>query len=279
MRKQIQIPPGGGLPDEIWKRIKVWLPPEKPKPKGGRPRNDDRQMMDAIYYVLRTGCQWKLLPRCIAAGSSAHDRFQEWREQGVFKALWQAGLFEYDALKGIDWEWQSMDGAITKAPLGGEATGPSPVDRGKSGVKRSVLVDGRGVPLGLAVAGANRNDMKLVESTLDKIVIERPEITHDHLQHMCLDKGYDYQEVRDALDAREYIEHIVPRGEESQAKKNIPGYRARRWVVERTHSWMNRFRRILIRWEKKAENYLALLYLAGAYIAFRMSGILATMRR
>lgn len=143
MRQQIQIPEEARLPDQIWERIKVWLPPEKPKPKGGRPRNDDRKMMDAIYYVLRTGCQWKLLPRCIGAGSSVHDRFQKWREQGVFKAAWQAGLFEYDALVGIDWEWQSMDGAITKAPLGGQATGPSPVDRGKSGVKRSALVDGR----------------------------------------------------------------------------------------------------------------------------------------
>lgn len=270
MRKQIEIPEAACLPDEIWDRIKVWLPQEQPKPKGGRPRNDDRKMMNAIFYVLRTGCQWKLLPKCIAAGSSAHDRFQEWRGQGMFEAMWKAGLFEYDALKGIDWEWQSMDGAMTKAPLGGEGTGPNPTDRGKSGSKRSILTDGRGVPLAIDVAGANRPDMKLTGSTLDGIPIER----EDSRQHLCLDKGYDYREVRDALEARDYIEHIRCRGEEAKGKKEIPGYRARRWVVERTHSWMNRFRRILIRWEKKVENYVALLELAGAYIAFRMAGIL-----
>lgn len=279
MRQQIEIPAEACVPDEMWERIRVWLPPEKPKPKGGRPRNDDRKMIDAIYYILRTGGHWKLLPRQIAAGSSAHDRFQEWREQGVFKALWKAGLLEYDERLGIDWEWQSMDGVITKAPLGGEATGPSPVDRGKIGVKRSVVVDGRGVLLGLVVAGANRPDMKLAEATLDSIPIERPEVTYAHPQHMCVDRGYACQEVHDALEAREYIEHLTPRKEEAQAKEKIPGYRARRWVVERTHSWMNRFRRILIRWEKKPENYMAFLHLAGAYLAFRMSGVLAKARR
>ena len=79
----------------------------------------------------------KALPRSIAAGSSAHDRFQQGRKAGVFEALWHAGLLEYDRRKTIQWEWQAMDGAITKAPLGGEDTGPNPTDRGKSGTKRS----------------------------------------------------------------------------------------------------------------------------------------------
>jgi putative transposase len=275
MRQQVEIPEQARIPDEIWERIQVWLPPpKKPGPKGGRPPNDDRKMMDAIYYVLRTGIQWKLLPRTIAAGSSAHDRFQKWREEGVMDRVWMAGLFEYDARKGIDWEWQSIDGAITKAPLGGGATGRNPTDRGKGGSKRSVLVDGRGVPLGISVAGANRPDMELVKATLESIPIERPEVTHAHKQHLLADKGYDYQSVIEIAEAREYIEHICRRGEKANNEPKVPGYRSRRWVVERTHSWMNRFRRILIRWEKKVENYFAFLKLAGAYIAFRAAGIL-----
>ena len=108
------------IPDKLWERIEPLLPQERPKPKGGRPRMPNRQAMDAIFYVLRTGCQWKALPRSLGAASTVHDRFQEWRDGGVFQRMWQAGVLEYDELKGLDWEWQAMDGAMTKAPLGGK---------------------------------------------------------------------------------------------------------------------------------------------------------------
>ena len=273
MEHQTEVPKNFRMPDAMWEQIRPLIPPEPPKPKGGRPRNDNRQMMDAIFYVLRTGIHWKALPRTIAAGSSAHDRFQEWQQAGVFHKMWEAGLLTYDERKQIEWEWQAMDGAITKAPLGGAETGPNPTDRAKSGTKRCLLTDGRGVPLAVTVAGANRHDMKMTEATLDSIVIERPEPTPEEPQHLCLDKGFDYDAVREAVEARHYIEHIRARGEEAEAKRDIPGYRARRWVVERTHSWINRFRRLLIRWEKKVENYLAMLELACAYIAFRAAKV------
>jgi len=108
------------IPDELWQRIEPLLPPERPRPKGGRPWQPARRMMDGIFYVLRTGCQWKALPRCFGAPSTVHDRFQLWREAGVFRRIWQEALAEYDALVGIEWQWQAIDGAITKAPLGGE---------------------------------------------------------------------------------------------------------------------------------------------------------------
>lgn len=273
MEHQTEVADNFRIPDPMWKRIQPLLPPERPKPKGGHPRNDDRKMMDAIFYVLRTGCQWKALPRTLAAGSSAHDRFQEWRSAGVFDKMWEAGLLTYDRRKRIQWEWQAMDGAMTKAPLGGEATGPNPTDRAKSGTKRCLLTDGRGVPLGVAVDGANRNDMKMTASTLDSMAVERPDPTPAKPQHLCLDKGFDFDEVREIVEAHHYIPHIRSRGEETEAKRHIPKYRARRWVVERTHSWMNRFRRILIRWEKKVKNYIAMLKFACAYIAFHMAGV------
>jgi putative transposase len=136
-----------------------------------------------------------------------------------------------------------------------------------------LLTEGQGVPIGLAVEGANRHDMKLVRATVENIVVQRPEPTPQQPQAMCLDKGYDYQEVRDILQEFGFTEHIRSRGQEAQEIKNEAGKKARRWVVERTHSWLNRFRRILIRWDKKPENYIAFLHFACALVAFRAAGL------
>ena len=156
------------IPDELWGRLAPLLPPRKPHPLGcHRSRVDDRKAMDAIFFVLRTGCQWNALRETgLCSSSSAHRRFQEWAEAGVFLTLWQMGLADYDALHGLDWEWLAMDGAMTKAPLGGKKVGKNPTDRGKTGTKRSVLTDGGGVPIGLAVEGANCNDFKMTRETI-----------------------------------------------------------------------------------------------------------------
>lgn len=114
---------GWRVPDEMWERIRAVLPLERPHPKGGRPWIPARQCMDGIFYVLRTGCQWKALPRSLGAASTVHLRFQQWRAAGVFERLWREGLLVYDARCGLDWEWQAMDGAMTKAPLGGKRNG------------------------------------------------------------------------------------------------------------------------------------------------------------
>ena len=151
----------------------------------------------------------------------------------------------------------------------GQKVGQNPTDRGKLGTTRRVLTEGQGILRGVAVDGANRQDRKRVDATWEAIMIKRPEPTATWPQHLCVDKGYDYDAVRETLEAWGYTAHIRRRGEEIQAKRDIPGYRARRWVVERTHAWMNRFRRLLMRWEKKVENYLALVHFACAWITFR----------
>lgn len=155
----------------------------------------------------------------------------------------------------------------------GKKTGANPTDRGKSGTKRSLLTDASGVPIGLALAEANRHDMKLVRQTLDSIPLKRPPPSVDRPQGLCLDQGYDYDEVRAIVQEFGFTAHIRSRGEEAWALKKEAGFRARRWVVERTHSWLHRFRRILIRWEKKPENYLALLHFAFGLIALRAAGV------
>jgi putative transposase len=230
--------------------------------------------MDGIYFVLRTGCQWKALPRCYGASSTVYDRFREWERAGVFVALWKQGLMAYDHTKGLDWRWQSVDGCMTKAPLGGECTGPNPTDRAKSGTKRSLLTDGGGIPLAVVVSGANRHDKKMLADTLANTVVPRPRPAKYRRQHLCLDKGYDYPDTRRMVEALEYVEHIKARGQEVDDKRRHPTSRARRWVVERCHSWLNRFRRLLVRWEKRLDTYLALLHLACGYIAFRAAGVI-----
>jgi putative transposase len=155
----------------------------------------------------------------------------------------------------------------------GKKTGKNPTDRGKLGVKRSVLTDGRGVPLGVAIAGANVHDQKLFDATLDSIPVRRPRPTPRKRQHLCCDKGFDAETIRRNAKRRRYTPHIKSRGEE-QTEKRKRGRRARRWVVERIASWINRFRRLLVRWEKKAVNFLAMLHLAFAYTTWRQTRVL-----
>lgn len=155
----------------------------------------------------------------------------------------------------------------------GKKTGRNPTDRAKHGTKRSILTEGQGVPIGLAVSGANTHDMRLVDETLLSVPIRVP--NPDNVpQHLCLDKGYDFEEVRQTVAEYGYTAHIQARGQHKRHQRQLPGYRARRWVVERTHSWMNRFRRLLIRWEKKSNNYAAMLQLACAFIAYSAAGVL-----
>jgi putative transposase len=131
-------------------------------------------------------------------------------------------------------------------------------------------VEAGGVPVGLSVAGANRNDFKLFAETLQSIPVEKPKPTPRRPQHVCLDKGYDYEEVRALLQAQGFVAHIRSRGEKTKEKKSAQ--QARRWVVERTHSWFNRFRSILTRWSKKADNYLGMLYFVCGMTAYRAAG-------
>ena len=256
--------------DALWMRVEPLIPQRVSHAKGGRPPEDDRKMFTAIVYVLRTGIQWNALPRERGASTTVYDRFRLWEKQGFFTQLWQSGLQEYDELVGLDWEWQSMDGVMTKAPLGGEATGPNPTDRGKRGTKRSELSDGHGLPLAIAVDGANVHDNRLAAPTLDGVVIARKTPSEQAPQHLCLDAGYVGEKTKEVIDQHQYIAHIRPLVEDkAQARSTDPTKKPRRWVVERLHSWLNRSRRILVRWEKFTQTYQAFLHLACALLCFQ----------
>jgi transposase len=126
---------GWRIPDWLWSELEPLLPERPAHPLGcHNPRVPDRDAMNAILFVLRTGCQWGALNATgICSSSSAHRRFQEWERAGVFRELWRRGLLAYDEREGIEWEWLAMDGAMTKAPLGGSRTGANPTDRAKRG--------------------------------------------------------------------------------------------------------------------------------------------------
>lgn len=162
--------------------------------------------------------------------------------------------------------------------FGGDLVGPNPTDRAKKGVKRSLLVEASGGPLAVVVTGANVHDTKILAATLDAIVVERPKPSEEAPQHLCLDKGYDNPTGWRSLEKRGYIAHIRRIGEEKLAADGQKTYPARRWVVERTIAWLSKCRAILIRYDKKACNYLGLLKLACALIWYRRLWKLSLLR-
>ena len=219
------------LSDSVWAQIEPLLPKAKSRYRGrgnsrkhigGRPAAERRKVMSGILYVLRTGCQWNALPRAeYGSGKTAHSYFQRWVRAGVFRRMWAAGLTSYDELKGIAWKWQAVDGAMTKAPLGGGKTGPNPTDRGKSGTKRSLLVDEHGAPLGLVVSGANTPDGNLLEATLASMPIERPDPPSTP-QNLSLDKAYSDAPSAEVVQAYGYEIHVP---DKANAKKSASANR------------------------------------------------------
>lgn len=274
------------LPRPLWRKLKKHLPKKrnKSKQRGGRPRVSDRAVANAIWYVLWSGCQWKAIHRewFGVCSSVVHERFQRWRQMGIFEKLMN-WMVEHYAKKsgGISWKWQAMDSKNSPAPLGGEKTGKNPTDRGKQGAKINLLVDERGAPLSVLLTGANRHDKISAVDLIVSIVLKRP--AHKE-QHLCADKAYDASEVREFASSREggYTTHIKvnPRKKEatessgqSSQQRDSHGepHPARRWVVERTISWLTKRRSLRTRWSKKAENWLALIQLACAHVLLNLA--------
>ncbi len=255
-QRQRRINIFGRVSDKLWAVFMKYLPPEPAPNRRARPVVPFRQVLGGIVYRLRTGGQWKAIPAEFGSGSTCHRRFQEWQALGVFEQVWADQVRTYDQHRGIAWDWQILDSAIIAAPLGGTKTGKNPTDRAKSGTKRHLLVDRRGVPLALTLSGANIPDYQCAEATLLHLVIRRSwrdRLGHLVVRHFCADKGYDFDEVHRVahrLGYRVHIAHRRRRGEPEPPPVTGRRHPARRWVIERTNSWHNRFRALKIRWEK-----------------------------
>ncbi len=219
-------------------------------------------------------------PQRICSGSTCHRRFQKWNRLDIFKKAWARLLKIYDDLIGINWTWQqSIDSISIKSPLGGAMTGHNPTDRSKLGTKRHILTDKKGIPLSVVISSASTHDIKLVIDVVDNRVIHKRPSSYKtkkierkrKLQHLCLDKAYNSEPEEKELIKRGYVLHIPPKRKRNEKEEqeeikitthhcsNRKKYSAKRWVIERTNSWHNRFRKLLTRYEKKAENYLGLV--------------------
>jgi len=253
------------LSDELWERVEPILACHYPPAATGRPRVCLRRVIDGIIFRMRSGCQWNQLPERFGADSTVHGWFQRFVEDGVLQEMWACLVRECDELGAVQWEWQAADGVMGKSRFEGSARGPNPTDRAKPGTKKSVLVEQDGGPLGVAIAGANVHDTKLLEATIDAIVVERPNI-EEVIQHLCLDKAYDNPTGEAACDEAGYVAHIRRIGEEKLDDAGEKTHPARRWVVERTIAWLQKCRALLIRYDKKAQNYLGLIQLACALL-------------
>jgi len=231
--------------DPLWQIIEQRLAPVPERNGAGRPRASDRAALNGIWYVLWTGCQWNAIHRDWFGVSSSvlHERFQTWRAQGIFGEIMQEMATMYQTEQEIGWEWQSIDSKMAPAPLGGQETGRNSTDRGKQGSKIHLLVDARGAPLSLDVTGANEHDKWSADDLLVSMVVERP-VPEQIDQHLCADKGYDYDGVHEVVAQEHYIAQIKHRRRRNESWVEtcpIPGelsYPARRWVVECTLGWL-----------------------------------------
>jgi putative transposase len=266
------------VPDELWVVVERLLPVPPERNGAGRPRADDRKALNGIWYVLWTGCQWKAIHKNWfgVCSSVIHDRFQTWRELGIFRDVLREMIIYYQQEREIGWQWQSIDSKSCPAPLGGEQTGRNPTDRGKQGSKIHLLVDEKGAPLSLHITGANDHDKWSADDLLLEIVIERPD-PEEVEQHLCADRAYDFEDVHDFVAEKQYIAHIKHRRRRNEPVVEecpIPGelrYPARRWVVERTLGWLTKRRSLRVRWCKKHENWMALVQFACAHILLSLA--------
>ena len=248
--------------EPIWAQFQALIPPVIDEHPLGchRPRIPDRVIFDKLVQVLVLGGAYAKIADSGCSATTLRHRRDEWIAAGTFTDLEQLCLDAYDRMIGLELENLTIDGCIVKAPCGGEAAGRSPVDRGKQGTKRSILVDGQGIPLGVVVAGANRHDSPLLEPTIGKLArfgFDLPEQITVHL-----DAGYDSGKTRDLLD-RLGCDYVI-------SKKGTPLQTGARWVVERTNSWHNRgFRKLQICTEKRLRVIDAFIALANAIIIVR----------
>jgi transposase len=253
------------LAQPLWDQFAALLPPRETydptHPLGcHRRRIADRIVFDKLVQVLRFGCSYQGIADSTCSATTLRARRDEWIELGVFAQLKQIVLDAYDRIVGLLLEDIAVDGCITKAPGGGQVAGPSPVDRRKQGMKRSVLVEGYGIPLGRVLAGAHRHDSPLLAPTLDQLgeLGPLPEQITVHL-----DAGYDSGKTRDTLAARGLHAQIARKGEKA------PIQAGQRWHVERTNAWHNNFNRLQRCYERREAVVDAYFDLADAIITVR----------
>ena len=234
------------LIEPIWQQFKALLPERETNHPLGchRSRIPDRTVFEKLVQILVFGCAYERIADECCSTTTLRRRRDEWIEAGVMATLRELALDAYDKTIGLQLSDVAVDCCITKAPCGGEKAGRNPVDRGKQGIKRSTVVDAKGIPLGAVAAPANRHDSPLLDETLDTLEVlgELPEQVSVHL-----DRGYDSRTTREKLEDRGLLAVISEKG------KPAPLQATKRWVVERTNSWNNAHKKLVWCTERRAE--------------------------
>ena len=250
--------------DAVWKAIEPLIPSRPDTHPLGchRRRIPDRLCFWGILIRLVTGCSWvsveAILERRVS-DTTLRSRRDEWIAAGVFDALRDEAVAAYDRIIGLDLSEVAVDGSIHKAPCGGQGTGKSPVDRAKLGWKWSIAADANGIPIGWAIAGANRNDLKLLEPTL--VDVARAGLLVE-IETLHLDRGYDYPKVRARLAALGLDDlNIQRRQPRSLPKQKQPMRLGLRWVVEGTNSWLSNYGQLRRNTDRRNEHRHAQLCL------------------
>lgn len=257
------------LPEPLWLLVEPLLPPHPPRPHGGRPPVSHRQVLTGILFVLRTGIPWDYLPRELGCGSPSTlwRRLRDWQQAGVWQAIHHALLGWLARLDGVDWSHALVDSSSVRAVGAGEATGPSPVDRRKAGSKRHVITDGRGTPLAIRLTGAERHDTTQCLALLDDVPgLVGPAGGRPRQRPHALVGDAAYGSRANECGARQ--RRVVPLLAAPQ-RGHGSGLGQVRWPVENTMARLNAFRRLRVRYERRADIYLALLTLACALITWQ----------
>jgi transposase len=257
------------LPDALWLLIQPLLPSHSPQPKGGRPPVGHRPVLTGILYVLRTGIPWDYLPRQLGYGSPSTlwRRLRDWQQAGVWQAIHHALLNWLAKFDGIDWSHVLVDSSSVRAVGAGELTGPSPVDRRKAGSKRHVLTDGRGTPLTIRLTEAQRNDTTQCLPLLDQIPpLVGPTGGRPRCKPVAVvgDAAYGSRANCDGAKRRGIVPLLA-----MPKRAHGSGLGVVRWPVENIMARLNAFRRLRVRYERRADIHLALLYLACAVITWQ----------
>ncbi|MDJ0915812.1 MAG: IS5 family transposase [Desulfobacterales bacterium] len=250
--------------NEQWKLLKTLLPEPRKSPKGGRPPADNREVLEGILWILRTGARWQDLPEQYPSPSTCWRRLRLWEEQGVWLDVWRKFLSMLDEKGLLDWEEAFIDGSFAPAKKGALASGKP--KKGK-GTKWMVVVDGQGIPLGSTLASASPSEFKLAEETLETVKVPRAGRGRPKKRPLRLiaDRGYDSDPLRKRLKVFK-IDLIVPHRKNRKRPKTQDGRKLRRyrkrWIVERTFAWLGNYRRLLVRHERRIDMYRAFFHLA-----------------